>query len=239
LHSVKTRAEGSGDAYTINGTKAVVLNGGRADKLVVLARTAGADADKDGLSLFLVDANDAGVQRQAYKLQDGSNGAEVQFNNAKATLIGTAGEALPVVEAVMDRALLAVCAEAVGAMEVSTAKTVEYTKTRVQFGVPISKFQALQHRMADMFIEQQQAKSILVMAAMKLDQDPVAGRKAVAAAKYRIGKAARKVGQESVQIHGGIGVTDELDVGHFFKRLTMLEMLFGNSDYHGRRFAGL
>ncbi|WP_299776146.1 acyl-CoA dehydrogenase family protein [uncultured Pseudoteredinibacter sp.] len=242
LHKVSCQAEKAGDGFKLNGQKSVVFNGAAADHFVVLARTSGDSADKNGLSLFLVDANAEGVSRKAYKLQDGSNAAEVSFNNvalAADSVLGEEGNALAAVEAVIDQATLAVCAEAVGAMGVSLEKTVEYTKTRVQFGVPISKFQALQHRMADMFVEHQQAKSMLLRAVMLSEQDPAAAAKAISAAKYRIGTAARNIGQESVQIHGGIAVTDELDVGHYFKRLTMLEMMFGNSDYHAQRYQAL
>lgn len=242
LHSVATQAETTASGFRLSGKKSVVLNGAAAEKIIVLARSGGARNDKSGLSLFIVDAGAQGVTRHSYKLQDGSNAAEIEFDNVEleaAALLGQQGQALETVESVIDDAALATCAEAVGAMGVSLEKTVEYTKTRVQFGVPISKFQALQHRMADMFVEHQQAKSMLLRAVMLGEQEPASRAKAISAAKYRIGLAARHVGQESVQIHGGIAVTDELDVGHYFKRLTMLEMLFGNSDFHAQRFQSL
>lgn len=242
LHKVSATAEKTASGFQLTGQKSVVMNGAAADKLLVLARTSGDSADRDGLSLFMLDANADGVTRHDYKLQDGSNAAEVVFENVAldaSALLGEEGQALSAVEAVVDNACLAACAEAVGAMGVSLEKTVEYTKTRVQFGVPISKFQALQHRMADMFVEHQQAKSMLLRAVLLSEQDPAGASKAISAAKYRIGQAARNIGQESVQIHGGIAVTDELDVGHYFKRLTMLEMLFGNSDYHAQRYQAL
>jgi alkylation response protein AidB-like acyl-CoA dehydrogenase len=182
------------------------------------------------------------VDIQSYRTQDGGRAAEVRLNNVNVTtenLLGTEGSALPTIEAILDRATLAVCAEAVGAMEIATAKTVEYTKTRKQFGTSISKFQALQHRMADMFIEQQQAKSIVLMAALKIDEGGIEASKAVAAMKSLVGRASRKVGQETIQIHGGIGVTDELDIGHYFKRMTMIDLMFGNSDYQTQRFSSL
>lgn len=240
LSDVATTAEKTEGGYRLNGHKAVVLNGGIANTLIVSARTSGAQTDAQGVSLFLVDAAAAGVDVQSYRTQDGARAAEVKLNNVEvsaASLLGAEGQALPVIESVLHRATLAICAEAVGAMEVAYQKTVEYTKTRVQFGVPIAKFQALQHRMADMFIEHQQAKSIVLMAAMKLDQGGDGVAKAVSAMKVCVGKAARAVGQEAVQIHGGIGVTEELDVGHYFKRLTMIELLFGNSAYHTQSFA--
>jgi len=242
LANVATTAKENNQGYILNGHKAVVLNAGAADKIIVAARTSGQANDKTGISLFVVDANSEGVNVQAYRTQDGGRAGEVRLENVLVSgdqLLGKEGEALPVIESVLDRATLAICAEAVGAMEVIIQKTVEYTKTRVQFGVPIAKFQALQHRMADMFIEQQQAKSIVLMAAMKLDQDSDDSAKSIAAMKSLVGRASRKVGQEAIQIHGGIGVTDELDVGHYFKRMTMIELLFGNSDYQTQRFSEL
>lgn len=242
LENVALLAEKNADEFILNGHKSVVLNAPMANKIIVSARTSGDISDKNGISLFIIDADSEGVEVQAYRTQDGFRAAEVRLNNVKVPanqLLGTEGKALPVIESVLDRATLAVCAEAVGAMEVTTGKTVEYTKTRVQFGVPIAKFQALQHRMADMFIEQQQAKSIVLMAAMKLDQGGIEGTKAVAAMKSLVGRASRKVGQEAIQIHGGIGVTDELDVGHYFKRMTMIELLFGNSDFQTQKFSEL
>jgi len=242
LANVATTAKENNLGYILNGHKAVVLNAGAADKIIVAARTSGQANDKTGISLFVVDANSEGVNVQAYRTQDGGRAGEVRLENVLVSgdqLLGKEGEALPAIESVLDRATLAICAEAVGAMEVIIQKTVEYTKTRVQFGVPIAKFQALQHRMADMFIEQQQAKSIVLMAAMKLDQDSDDSAKSIAAMKSLVGRASRKVGQEAIQIHGGIGVTDELDVGHYFKRMTMIELLFGNSDYQTQRFSEL
>ena len=242
LANVATTAKENNLGYILNGHKAVVLNAGAADKIIVAARTSGQANDKDGISLFVVDANSEGVNVQAYRTQDGGRAGEVRLENVLVSgdqLLGKEGEALPAIESVLDRATLAICSEAVGAMEVIIQKTVEYTKTRVQFGVPIAKFQALQHRMADMFIEQQQAKSIVLMAAMKLDQDSDDSAKSIAAMKSLVGRASRKVGQEAIQIHGGIGVTDELDVGHYFKRMTMIELLFGNSDYQTQRFSEL
>jgi len=242
LANVATTAKENNLGYILNGHKAVVLNAGAADKIIVAARTSGQANDKTGISLFVVDANSEGVNVQAYRTQDGGRAGEVRLENVLVSsehLLGKEGEALPAIESVLDRATLAICSEAVGAMEVIIQKTVEYTKTRVQFGVPIAKFQALQHRMADMFIEQQQAKSIVLMAAMKLDQDSDDSAKSIAAMKSLVGRASRKVGQEAIQIHGGIGVTDELDVGHYFKRMTMIELLFGNSDYQTQRFSEL
>ena len=242
LANVATTAKKHDQGYILNGHKAVVLNAAAADKIIIAARTSGQTCDESGISLFIVDAQSEGVAIQAYRTQDGGRASEVRLENVLVSadqLLGIEGQALAVIESVVDRATLAVCSEAVGAMEVIIAKTVEYTKTRVQFGVPIAKFQALQHRMADMFIEQQQAKSIVLMAAMKLDQGSDDSAKSIAAMKSLVGRASRKVGQEAIQIHGGIGVTDELDVGHYFKRMTMIELLFGNSDYQTQRFSTL
>lgn len=239
LNNVSTTAERQADEYIVSGEKAVVLNGEAADKLVVAVRTGGDQRDKDGISLLLVDANAEGVKRRGYATVDGQRAAEIAFDQVRvpaACRLGEAGMALPAIEKIVDRATIAICAEAVGAMDVTLNKTVEYTKTRKQFGVPIGKFQALQHRMAEMFIECEQARSILYMAAMQLDANNGVAPKAVSAAKSRIGAAARRVGQEAVQIHGGIGVTDELDVGHFFKRLTAFQFQFGSSDMHTQRF---
>ncbi|MFT7109814.1 MAG: alkylation response protein AidB-like acyl-CoA dehydrogenase [Psychrobacter glaciei] len=243
LSYVATSAKKTADGFLLNGHKSVVLNAPAADKIIVSARTSGNTNDKDGISLFILDADSKGIDIQSYRTQDGGRAAEVNFNNTLVSadqLLGTEGSALPTIESILDRASLAVCAEAVGAMETATAKTVEYTKTRKQFGTSISKFQALQHRMADMFIEQQQAKSIVLMAALKLDHgDNIESSKAVAAMKSLVGRASRKVGQETIQIHGGIGVTDELDIGHYFKRMTMIDLMFGNSDYQTQRFTSL
>lgn len=237
LDRLDTTAQADGDDLILNGHKTVVLNGAAADTLVVSARTG--TAENNGVSLLLVDAETPGVTRNNYKTVDGHNAAEIYFDQVRvprANLLGTEGQALPVIEKIIDRATFAICAEAVGAMESALEKTVEYSKTRKQFGVSISSFQALQHRMADMFIECQQARSILMMAAMELDAGNGVAPKAVSAAKSRIGKAARHVGQEAVQIHGGIGVTDELDVAHLFKRLTTIQHLFGSTDFHTQRF---
>jgi len=237
LGNVATTAQPDGEDFLLSGHKTVVLNGGAADTLVVSVCTD--VTTPESISLLLVDASAPGLTRTSYKTVDGHNAAEVYFDKVRvprANLLGAEGKALPAIEKVIDRATVAICAEAVGAMESALEKTVEYSKTRKQFGVPIATFQALQHRMADMFIECQQARSILMMAAMQLDGSDGVAPRAVSAAKSRIGKAARKVGQEAVQIHGGIGVTDELDVAHLFKRLTSIQYLFGSTDYHTQRF---
>lgn len=242
LADINTSAKKDGGNYVINGHKAVVLNANNADRIIVAVRTSGDQRDSDGISLLMVDKDTQGLKIQPYATVDGHQGAEVSFDNVSVpadSLLGEEGKALPVMEKIIDRATLAICAEAVGAMEVSYKKTVEYTKTRKQFGVPIAKFQALQHRMTEMFIEHEQAKSIMLAAAMQCDGAGGVDPKAISAAKSRIGRAARLVGQESIQIHGGIAVTDELDVGHYFKRLTTIQFMFGSTDWHTQRFANL
>ncbi|MDP2126156.1 MAG: acyl-CoA dehydrogenase family protein [Pseudohongiella sp.] len=244
LASVGTSAKKDGASYVINGNKVLVLNGPAANKLLVVARTSDEKFDRDGISVFVVDASASGISKREYTAVDGHRAAEVQFNDVKVSadsLLGAEGKALTALERVIDRAALAVSAEAVGAMDCLLKKTVEYTKTRKQFGVAIGTFQALQHRMSEMFIECQLARSIVIMAAMKLDTtaSDAEKAKAVAAAKARVGRAMRKVGQESVQLHGGIACTDELDVGHYFKRVTTIENLFGNTDYQLVRYASL
>ncbi|MEX2333201.1 MAG: acyl-CoA dehydrogenase [Pseudohongiella sp.] len=244
LASVATTARKDGVGYVISGDKVVVFNGPAADKLLVVARTSGEKFDRDGISVFVVDATASGLSKRAYTAVDGHRAAEIHLQDVKVAddaLLGTEGKALAALEAVVDRAALAVSAEAVGALASLLQKTVEYTKTRKQFGVAIGTFQALQHRMAEMFVECELARSIVIMAAMKLDSAASATDKArmVAAAKSRVGRAMRKVGQEAVQIHGGIAITDELDVGHFFKRVTTIEHQFGDTDYQTMRYATL
>lgn len=242
LGSVSTRADVQGGSFIVDGSKILVLNGPAADQLLVSVRTAGADRDIHGISVLLIDASSPGIRKHSYTNVDGHRAAEITFSRVKVPaerLLGAPDAAYAGLVRVVDRATLAVCAEAVGALDSLLAKTVEYSKTRKQFGVAIGSFQALQHRMADMFIECQLARSIVMMAAMQLDSDaPDADKmRAVSAAKSRVGKAIRKVGQEAVQLHGGIGITDELDVGHLFKRVTAIETLYGNTDFHTARFA--
>lgn len=244
LANIKTSAVADGDNFVLNGSKTAVLNGSNAEVLLVVARESGAATDTTGVSVFMVDATSAGVSIQAFANVDGKKSAEITFKDVSVSAtarLGEAGSALSALTAVVDRATLAVSAEAVGAMEAMLHKTVEYSKTRKQFGTAIGTFQALQHRMADMFIECQLARSIVIMAAMKLDggEDATEKSKSVSAAKSRIGKAINKVGQEAIQIHGGIAMTEELDVGHLFKLVTAAEIMFGNTDYHTERFASL
>jgi len=241
LNDVTTTATQNGDGYELNGFKGVVLGGPTADFLVVPARTSGAQRDEHGISLFVVSTDAAGVERRNYATVDGGRAAEFTFAGVKladSALLGDKDQGLALLERVIDHAIMAIGAEAVGAMEVSYKLTVEYCKTREQFGQPIGKFQVLQHRMVDMFMEHEQSKSLLYMAAMRLDEGyDQAARKAVSALKVQIGKSGRFVGENAIQLHGGMGMTEEMSIGHYFKRLTIIDTLFGSADYHLRKYA--
>jgi alkylation response protein AidB-like acyl-CoA dehydrogenase len=243
LADLTTTAVKTDAGYVLNGHKAVVLNGPSADLLVVSARTSGQQRSRSGVTLFLVDRTTPGVSRRDYPTVDALRASEVRFDNAtvpKSAVLGRVGKGLEVVEQAVDEATLAIGAEAVGCMEVLYKSTVEYCKTRVQFGQPIGKFQVLQHRMVDMFMEYEQSKSLMFMAAMRLAEGygPEA-QKAVSAFKVQVGKSGRFVGQQAVQLHGGMGMTDELKVSHWFKRLTAAQVMFGDSDAHLQRYAAL
>ena len=235
LNRVATTATPAGSGWQLDGAKAVVLGAPAADKLIVSAR------DGKGMSLFLVDARAPGVSLRSYPTQDGARAADVKLAGVQVgadALIGPPGGALPAIERAVDYANAALCAEAVGIMSALNEVTLEYLKTRKQFGVPIGKFQALQHRMADMVIATEQARSMATLAAVRVDSPDAAERsRAVAAARAYIGTQARFVGQQAVQLHGGMGVVDELNVGHYFKRLTMIGLTFGDVDYHLGRFS--
>ena len=235
LDRVATTAIPAGSGWQLNGAKAVVLAAPSADKLLVSAR------DGKGISLFVVDARAAGVTLRAYPTQDGARAADIRLTDVAVgtdALIGTAGNALPVIERALDYANAALCAEAVGIMSALNEITLEYLKTRKQFGVPIGNFQALQHRMADMVIATEQARSMATLAAVRVDSADAAERsRSVAAAKAYVSQSARLVGQQAVQLHGGMGVVDELNVSHYFKRMTMIGMTFGDADYHLGRFS--
>ena len=243
LSDVSTTATQSGDGYTLNGFKGVVLGGPSADVLVVPARTSGDQRDAAGITLFLVDASADGVSRRDYPTIDGGRASEITFENVEVGNGGVLGEVdsgMALLEVGINNGILAVCAEAVGAMEVLYKTTVEYCKTREQFGQPIGKFQVLQHRMVDMFMEHEQAKSLLYMAAIRMSEDDeVEARKAISALKVQVGKGGRFVGQNAIQLHGGMGMTDELNVGHYFKRITTIETLFGNADFHLKQYSNV
>lgn len=228
-------AAADGDGFRLNGDKCMVLNGDQADQLVVLARTEGKPGDDHGLSLLLVDAHAGGVERRPHRLVDGRQGAEIRFRNVRVSgeaLIGERDRALPLVQAVLDEALPALGAEAMGALTVLLESTVEYAKTRKQFGVPIGSFQALQHRMADMYMLCEQGRSLLLAATLKVAEGHEDATRAVHSLKAWLGRGGRKLAQEAIQLHGGIGMTDELAVGHYVKRVTAIDGLFGNADGH-------
>ena len=239
LADVSTSAKKKGDGWIIDGEKFVVLNGESADTLVVTARTKGAQRDRDGVGVFLVPGNAKGVSKKGYPTQDGLHAADITFTGVEVgadAAIGDPENGLPLIERVVDDARIALCAEAVGAMDETLKSTVEYLKTRTQFGVPIGSFQVLQHRAADMFVAVEQARSMAMFATMASDfEDAKERANAVAAAKVQIGKSLKFVGQQAIQLHGGIGMTMEAKIGHYFKRLTMIENTFGDTDYHLRR----
>ncbi len=241
LADVTTTATAEGDGYVINGFKGVVMGGPSADVLIVPARTAGEQRDEAGITLFQVDANSNGISKRDYPTIDGGRASEITLENVTvdaSAVIGEVGGGFALLEIGINNGILGVGAEAVGAMEVLYKTTVEYCKTREQFGQPIGKFQVLQHRMVDMFMEHEQAKSLLYMAAIRMSEnDADEARKAISALKVQIGKGGRFVGQQAIQLHGGMGMTDELNVGHYFKRLTAIETLFGNVDYHLKKYA--
>ncbi|MCC6072354.1 acyl-CoA dehydrogenase family protein [Massilia sp. GCM10020059] len=240
LSDIATTAAASGDGYVINGRKSVVVHGGQAGSLIVSARTSGGQRDASGVSLFVVPADSAGVQVTDYRTLDGLRAADIVFDHVQvpaSALLGAAGAGWDILDAATDYGAGLLCAEALGAMEAIFAATLEYLKTRNQFGAPIGKFQALQHRMADMYIHLEQARSMALLAAVKLGSgDAAERRRVVSAAKFRVGQAAKFVGQQAVQLHGGMGVTDELPAAHHFKRLTMIELSLGDSDHHLARF---
>jgi pimeloyl-CoA dehydrogenase small subunit len=239
LNDVATSAKKKGGGWIIDGEKFVVLNGESADTLLVTARTKGGQRDAAGIGVFLVPGNAKGVSKKGYPTQDGLHAADITFTGVEVgadAAIGDPEGALPLIEQVVDDARIALCAEAVGAMDESLKSTVEYLKTRTQFGVPIGSFQVLQHRAADMFVAVEQARSMSMFATMAADFDDAKERaNAVAAAKVQIGRSAKFVGQQAIQLHGGIGMTMEAKIGHYFKRLTMIETSFGDTDYHLRR----
>lgn len=243
LNEVRTRAERGGDGWVLNGAKAVVAGGEHADLFLVSARTAGADDDEAGISLFLVSAGTPGVTARGYDLIDGGRAAELAFENVALgadSLLGQPGAGHALLEHATGRGILALCAEAVGAMDCARDATLEYLRTRRQFGVPIGSFQALQHRMADVLLEIEQARSAVINAAAALDHPDRATReRALSAAKYTIGRIGTLVAEESIQLHGGIGMTWELPLAHYAKRLVMIDHQLGDEDHHLRRYIAL
>jgi pimeloyl-CoA dehydrogenase small subunit len=236
LANVAASARRDGAGYVLEGAKSLVLHGDSAKKFVVSARLSGQQTDRDGLGLFLVDATASGVTTRGYGTVDGQRAAEVQFSNVRvpaAAMLGEPGAAFPLIERAVDAGIAALCAEAVGAMAAMQETTVDYMKTRKQFGVTIGSFQALSHRAAEMVIGVEQARSMAMLATMMAASDDARERRqAIAAAKVQIGRSGRSVGQAAIQIHGGIGMTMEAKVGHYFKRVTTIDTMFGDADYH-------
>jgi pimeloyl-CoA dehydrogenase small subunit len=236
LNQVETKAKKDGKGWLLSGAKGVVIGGDSADRLIVTARTAGGKDDEKGIGLFLVDAKADGVSRRGYSMQDGQRAAEITLENVSVpadAVFGDPEDGLPLVRRVVDQGIAALSAEAVGVMAAMHALTVDYMKVRKQFGVPIGSFQVLQHKAVDMFVAIEQARSITYFATMMADSDDDAERaRAMHAAKAEIGRGGTLVGQNAVQIHGGVGMTMEYAVGHYFKRMTMIDFTFGDNDYH-------
>jgi hypothetical protein len=239
---IATTATADGENFLLDGTKAVVLNGGAADLIVVPARTSGEHADRDGITLFAVMPDVDGVSRRQYPTVDAHSAAELRLQRVRVGrdhVLGDIGGGGEVLQSVADEATLAVSAEAHGIIRSMHSKTVEYSKNRVQFGVPIGSFQALQHRMVDMLMACEQIHSLLMWTAMTAAAGSPEAPQAISALKYQIGTAGRLVAQDAVQIHGGMGVSWELDIAHYFKRFSTIELLFGNADFHLDRFVAL
>ncbi|WP_456701633.1 MULTISPECIES: acyl-CoA dehydrogenase family protein [unclassified Bradyrhizobium] len=243
LFDIKTQAKNNGDGWILNGAKGLVLHGDSVDEYIISARTAGETRDKDGIGLFLVDAHASGLTCRGYPTQDGLRAAEITLENVHveaANVIGDPAGAFPVISRVADEAIAAICAEAVGCFAKMNAITLEYLKTREQFGRKIGDFQVLQHRAVDMLVELEQSRSMAMYAAMMIGEAKTTEReRAVSAAKAQISRAAKAIGHQSIQLHGGIGMTMEYSVGHYFKHVTMLGASFGDTDFHLRRLAAL
>ncbi|MDA9436950.1 acyl-CoA dehydrogenase family protein [Bradyrhizobium sp. CCBAU 51627] len=243
LFDVETQAKRDGEGWVLNGTKGLVLHGDAADKIIVSARTAGGAREKNGIGLFLVDANAPGLLRRAYPTQDGLRAAEITLQNVRiggADVIGDPAGAFPIISRVADEAIAALCAEAIGCFAEMQAITVNYLKTRKQFGTTIGSFQVLQHRAVDMFVELEQSRSMATYATMMAGESDVTEReRALSAAKAQIGQSSKALGRQAIQLHGGIGMTMEYSIGHYFKHVTMIDASFGDTDHHLQRLAAL
>ncbi len=239
IHDCQTRADLTESGYCINGEKVVVFNGENADHLIVLARTSGAQSDRDGLSLFLIDSSLTGMSRMNYALMDGQRVSNITFTDVKVTvdsLICDEGGALQLIEELSNEAIIALAAEAVGIMGTLNSKTLEYAKTRKQFGAAIGSYQALQHRMVDTMMAYEQCKSLLFKALCEYQQDPKVAMDTMHALKVLVDRSSKHIFGEAIQIHGGMGITDELDIGHYAKRLMMINTTFGDGTYHRNRY---
>lgn len=234
LADVATTARSNGSSWVLNGAKSVVLHGDVADSILVTARVSGEQADRNGIGLFLIDASTSGVSRRGYPTQDGQRAAEITLDNVRTeTVLGEPGQVLLAIEQAVDEAIAALCAEAIGVMACMHEITLDYLKTRQQFGRPIGQFQVLQHRAVDMLTAVEQARSMAMFATMMArEPDATERRRAICAAKAQIGRSGRHVSHEAVQLHGGIGMTMEYKVGHYFKRMTMIDQTFGDADQH-------
>lgn len=241
ITDILTTAKPNGAGWVLEGAKTVVLHGDTADKLVVSARTSGGRDDEGGLSLFLVDANAAGLARRGYTLRDETRAAEISLSGVKVSkddLLGEVGNALPVIRRVVEAGIAATSAEVIGTMETMQSMTLEYLKTRVQFGKPIGENQALQHRAAEMLVAMEQGRSMAMLAAMMVDEPDAAERERnISMAKVGVGQSGRFVSQNAIQLHGGIGMTEEYAIGHFFRRVMVIEHMFGDTAYHLDRLA--
>lgn len=246
MSDVKTVAQPQGDHFLLSGSKSLVMNGTIADKMIVSARTSGAQSDEHGISLFLIDANTSGIEKTAVRLMDGQVVANISLNDVQVPaehMIGELDQGYPLMQGIVDQVTVALCGEALGIMETLNNTTIEYTKTREQFGVKIGSFQALQHRMVDMFMACEQCKSLLYRAVCSMEEqdldDENAVQKNILALKVMIGRAGKLIGGEAIQLHGGMGMTDELDVGHYVKRLMTINTTFGDADYHQQKFIAM
>lgn len=243
LFDVETAAKKSGSGYILSGHKGVVIHGGSADKIIVSARTGGATRDKDGITLFIVDAKAQGVTVRDYQTIDGLRAAEVSLENVEVgadAVLGEVDGGLALMNDVARRSMAALSAEAVGIMDTMQTLTNEYLQTREQFGRPIGKFQVLQHRMVDILIGCEESRSSMLVATLRLDdEDEVRREKAVSAAKVKIGQSGQFIGENAIQLHGGMGMTDEMQIGHYFKRLAMIDVMFGDHSYHLKRYVTL
>ena len=243
LFDVRTTAMRRDGGHVIDGAKGVVLGAATADKLVVSARTRGDSRDRAGIGLFLVDRGASGVTLRDYRTVDGLRASEVAFEDVRVgadAVLGDPQDALPVIEAVAQRAIAALCAEAVGVMDVIVRTTAEYLGTRKQFGRPIGAFQVLQHQFTDMLMAGEEARSMMYVATLRLgERDERVRDKAISGAKHLVGRHGRLIGQRAIQLHGGMGMTEEMPVGHYFKRLTMIDVMFGDEAYHLKRYASL
>ena len=238
LHHVETKAVKDGDGWRLTGQKSVVLHGEAADKIIVVARTAGEVRDENGIGLFLVDASAEGLTRRGYPTQDGSRAAELSLDNVPAEALGDPANGLPALQKAIDGAIAALSAESIGVMSAMQELTVDYLKVRKQFGVAIGAFQVLQHKAVDMFVAIEQARSITLYATMMAGSDDATARaQAMHAAKAEIGRGGRVCGENAIQLHGGVGMTMEYAVGHYFKRMTMIDTQFGDADFHLRALA--